>query len=341
MLNSVGLQGPGVEHWIEHELPELRARGARVIASLWGRTVDDFAVAAKMLAARRRRTSSRSRSTSAARTSRTGRGCSRTRRRAPPPWCTRCVDAELGLPLFAKLSPNTFEIVDVARCRARRRRDRADAREHAARPPASTPTRAGRASARAAGDSPARRIKPVALRAVHDVARALPGRPDHRHRRSDAPARTRSRCCWPARPRSGVGTATFREPRAMLRILDELETWCRRRTASTARRRPRSARTGGEDRMITTEVPAEVRDRLVLGLDVGDLDEARGDRDAGSRRGSGSRRSATSSTRRPARGVRPDARARLPRLLRPQAPRHPEHGRAGARARTRATASSS
>ena len=24
MLNSVGLQGPGVEHWIEHELPELR-----------------------------------------------------------------------------------------------------------------------------------------------------------------------------------------------------------------------------------------------------------------------------------------------------------------------------
>jgi dihydroorotate dehydrogenase (NAD+) catalytic subunit len=25
----------------------------------------------------------------------------------------------------------------------------------------------------------------------------------------------------------GVGTATFREPRAMLRILDELERWCR------------------------------------------------------------------------------------------------------------------
>ena len=45
MLNSVGLQGPGIEHWIEHGLPELRALGARVIASVWGRTVDDFAVA--------------------------------------------------------------------------------------------------------------------------------------------------------------------------------------------------------------------------------------------------------------------------------------------------------
>jgi len=49
MLNSVGLQGPGVEYWIEHELPKLRALGTRVFASLWGRTVDDFAVAAKML----------------------------------------------------------------------------------------------------------------------------------------------------------------------------------------------------------------------------------------------------------------------------------------------------
>jgi len=49
MLNSVGLQGPGVEHWVEHELPGLRSRGARVIASVWGRTVDDYTVGTKML----------------------------------------------------------------------------------------------------------------------------------------------------------------------------------------------------------------------------------------------------------------------------------------------------
>ncbi|MCU0260590.1 MAG: dihydroorotate dehydrogenase, partial [Ilumatobacteraceae bacterium] len=50
MLNAVGLQGPGVEHWLEHVLPDLLATGARVVASIWGRTVDDYARAAAMLA---------------------------------------------------------------------------------------------------------------------------------------------------------------------------------------------------------------------------------------------------------------------------------------------------
>ncbi|HEX3669947.1 MAG TPA: dihydroorotate dehydrogenase, partial [Acidimicrobiia bacterium] len=42
MLNAVGLQGPGVEHWVDHDLPALRARGARVIASVWGRSTEEF-----------------------------------------------------------------------------------------------------------------------------------------------------------------------------------------------------------------------------------------------------------------------------------------------------------
>lgn len=46
MINSVGLQNPGVDAWREHELPLLLARGARVIASIWGRSVDEFARAA-------------------------------------------------------------------------------------------------------------------------------------------------------------------------------------------------------------------------------------------------------------------------------------------------------
>ena len=50
MLNSIGLQGPGVERWLIEELPPLLARGARVVASIWGRTVDDFHQAAKALA---------------------------------------------------------------------------------------------------------------------------------------------------------------------------------------------------------------------------------------------------------------------------------------------------
>src|SRR5436853_6455382 len=38
MVNAVGLQGHGMAAWVEHDLPALTARGARVIASVWGRS---------------------------------------------------------------------------------------------------------------------------------------------------------------------------------------------------------------------------------------------------------------------------------------------------------------
>ncbi|MEM9654448.1 MAG: dihydroorotate dehydrogenase [Actinomycetota bacterium] len=50
MINSVGLQGPGVEGWLVRYLPELQRARARVVVSIWGRTVDDYELAAKALA---------------------------------------------------------------------------------------------------------------------------------------------------------------------------------------------------------------------------------------------------------------------------------------------------
>jgi dihydroorotate dehydrogenase (NAD+) catalytic subunit len=50
MVNAVGLQGAGVEAWVRDDLPALNATGARVVASIWGRTVDDYAEAATLLA---------------------------------------------------------------------------------------------------------------------------------------------------------------------------------------------------------------------------------------------------------------------------------------------------
>ncbi len=50
MINSVGLQGPGVEAWLAHELPDLISARATVVASIWGRSVDDYRRAADMLA---------------------------------------------------------------------------------------------------------------------------------------------------------------------------------------------------------------------------------------------------------------------------------------------------
>lgn len=49
MLNAVGLAGPGVEAWRRDCLPALRARGATVVGSIWGRTVGEFAEAAEAM----------------------------------------------------------------------------------------------------------------------------------------------------------------------------------------------------------------------------------------------------------------------------------------------------
>ena len=42
VLNAVGLQNPGVEHFIEHDLQWLKNTGTRVIANVAGKTLDDY-----------------------------------------------------------------------------------------------------------------------------------------------------------------------------------------------------------------------------------------------------------------------------------------------------------
>ena len=51
MLNSVGLQGPGLPAWLAEDLPALRDAGARVVVSIWGQTVGDYGRAAELVAA--------------------------------------------------------------------------------------------------------------------------------------------------------------------------------------------------------------------------------------------------------------------------------------------------
>ena len=49
MINAVGLAGPGVAQWLSHGYEDLRAVNATVVASIWGRTVEEFAAAAAAL----------------------------------------------------------------------------------------------------------------------------------------------------------------------------------------------------------------------------------------------------------------------------------------------------
>ena len=223
MINSVGLQGPGVATWSTEELPPLLATGATVVASIWGRTVEDYARAAEALAD------------------------------APP----RVVAVEVNLscpnldggahlfahdpsasaevlrateaasrPRWAKLSPNTDRLVEVAGACADAGADAVTLVNTVMGMAIDTETRRPVLGAGKGGLSgPA--IHPIAVRAVHDVHTAHPelpilgvggvARAEHAVELMLAGASAVQ-----------VGTATFADPRSVLRVLEGLETWCRR-----------------------------------------------------------------------------------------------------------------
>jgi dihydroorotate dehydrogenase (NAD+) catalytic subunit len=51
MLNSIGLQGPGIDAFLANDLPWLLSQGARVIVSIAGETSDEYGVLARKLRA--------------------------------------------------------------------------------------------------------------------------------------------------------------------------------------------------------------------------------------------------------------------------------------------------
>lgn len=109
MVNAVGLSGPGVSAWREQYLPALERRGATVVGSIWGRTVDEFAEAAEAM---------RGASIVALEVNASCPNLeSRREMFAHSPEATADVVAAAraaGVPLWAKLSPNTPALVEVA-----------------------------------------------------------------------------------------------------------------------------------------------------------------------------------------------------------------------------------
>jgi len=223
MLNSVGLQGPGVEAWIHEDLPELNERGARVVVSIWGQRVEEFARAAELVAGApgvvavevnvscpnvedRSRVFAHSAAATAEAVAAT---------------------ASCGLPRWVKLSPNVPDIVEIAGAALRAGAEAlvlvntvlgmavdVDRRSYAL---GSGPSGGGLSG-------PA--IRPVALRAVHDCRVAFPGTGivgvGGVARGVDAVAMMMA-----GADAVEVGTATFRDPRAPAKVLSGLARWCR------------------------------------------------------------------------------------------------------------------
>ncbi len=113
MLNSIGLQGPGIDRFIEQDLAWLEERGARTIVSIAGGTVDEYA----KLAARLRI----ARGISAIEVN---ISCPNVENRGQVFACDAGMAAnviqavkrhsEPRMPIFAKLSPDVTDIVAIA-----------------------------------------------------------------------------------------------------------------------------------------------------------------------------------------------------------------------------------
>jgi dihydroorotate dehydrogenase (NAD+) catalytic subunit len=218
MLNSVGLQGPGIPHWLDHVLPNLLRTGAKVVASVWGRSVDDYRAAAELIAAAPDGVVAVEINLSCPNLHGTGIF-------AHDPQLSAQVVAAVadaaGRPAWAKLSPNTDRIVEVA----------AAARDAGAEAVTCVNTLLGlafdpdtRRPALGGGggglSGPA--IHPVAVRIVRDVASGLPGFPVIGVG-GIATSWDATEFLLAGAVAVQVGTATFQDPRAPLRILRGLQ----------------------------------------------------------------------------------------------------------------------
>ncbi len=226
MLNAVGLQNPGVAYWIAHELPDLEALGARVIASIWGRSIDEYVAAAQAVSAAAGRLVALEVNLSCPNLESASHMFAHSRE-ATAEVVAGVVAAVAPLPVLAKLSPNTWELPDVAEAAVDAGACGLTLVNTVLGMAIDPETRSYRIANRSGGLSgPA--IKPVAVRSVHEVWARRPGVPIV-GTGGVASGRDAAELMLAGAAAVGVGTATFRDPKAPLKITTELLSFCRDR----------------------------------------------------------------------------------------------------------------
>lgn len=220
MINSVGLQNPGVEAWRRDELPELRAAGARIVVSIWGRTVDEYRRAATML-----------RGVEGVVALEVNVSCPNLedRRKMFAHSCDSAaavIEATTvaGLPIWAKLSPNVTDVTEIA------------AAVHEAGADAVTlantvmglvidPISRRPVLGAGGGGMSGPGIRPVNVRAVYETRSACPDLPIIG---VGGVARAEHAVEYLLAGASAVqvGTASFADPAACSKVIESLRTWC-------------------------------------------------------------------------------------------------------------------
>ena len=221
MINSVGLQGPGIEYWLREELPAVIATGATVVASIWGSSVEDYARAAEMLADAPPEVVAVEVNVSCP------NHHDRDRMFSHSPHSTAEViaaSARCGRPMWAKLSPNVADLASIARAAVDAGAEAVTLINTVLGMVIDVETRRPLLGGGGGGLSgPA--IHPVAVRAVHDVRAA--------HR--DIPivgvggvatGIDAIELLMAGASAVQIGTATFADPRTIVTVLSEVEQWC-------------------------------------------------------------------------------------------------------------------
>jgi dihydroorotate dehydrogenase (NAD+) catalytic subunit len=245
MLNSVGLQGPGLAAWVADDLPALAASGARVVVSIWGRSVGEYAQAAALVAE-----AASSATGSCIDALEVNVSCpnveDRSRMFAHSAEATERVlqATACGVPRWAKLSPNVPDLVEIATGAVEGGADGLTLVNTLLGLALDTET--GRPVLGAGGGGlSGGAVHPVAVRAVWECRSAFPEMPivgvggvfaGH-----DA-----VELLLAGADAVQVGTATFRDPRAPWKVLRQLARWCETHdtTVEGIRQRVR-ARVGG------------------------------------------------------------------------------------------------
>jgi dihydroorotate dehydrogenase (NAD+) catalytic subunit len=230
MLNAVGLQGPGIMQWASDHLEKLAQHEARVVVSLWGRTADEYEEAAEqvraILSSLQSAASIVAVEVNLSCPNVAGHGIIAHDPDLSAEIIRRC--GRIERPVWAKLSPNTDRLADLARI------------VHASGAEAVTlvntvsglvlDERTGRSvlGHGTGGGLSGRVIHPIAVKAVHDVRVACPDLPI-----IGVGGVTQA---WEAvelmmvgASAVQVGTATFADPRASFRIAADLVTWAAER----------------------------------------------------------------------------------------------------------------
>jgi dihydroorotate dehydrogenase (NAD+) catalytic subunit len=220
MLNSIGLQGPGIDAFIAKDIPYLIEQKARIIVSIAGETIEEYATLARKL-----------RSVSGISAVEVNISCPNVENRGlvfacDPEASRRVIDGvrrTLGgeLPIIAKLSPDVTDLVSIAKGVVDAGADALALINTVLGMVINLDTMRPHLGGKTGGLSgPA--IKPIAIRAVYQVHEAMPKTPILG---MGGISNGRDALEMIAAGASGVsiGTASFGNPMALMNISKELK----------------------------------------------------------------------------------------------------------------------